>query len=132
MRRSLRGRRSAALILFVGLSLASVPCGGVGPLAFLAKEIVQGLVRSLIEDALHATLMAALGPCDGALVSGSLSVAQGLAAMRPEERSEHVALMLAERQQWSEEEDETFVAMLKSDLLGMPPDMRAALERAAR
>jgi len=48
----------------------------------LGQEVVKQLVRSLIEEAIHTTLMAVLGPCDGALASSALSTLQGLASMR--------------------------------------------------
>ncbi len=73
-----------ALIATIALSLAvaAAPSRAAAPLALLGKEIVQAIIRSLVEDALHETLLRTLGPCDGALASGALSTAQALAQMR--------------------------------------------------
>jgi len=79
--RPCRVRCAIALATAAILAIAT-PAGGALPLALLGKEIVKELVRALIEDAIHTTLMATLGPCDGALASGALSTLQGIATMR--------------------------------------------------
>lgn len=70
-----RRHRVLAAIL---LSLCCAQPGAALPLALLGQEIVRSIVRSLVEDAIHSSLIAALGPCDGALASGALTGAQAL------------------------------------------------------
>jgi len=74
-----RGLTASACIVLLGVAL---PVAAVAPLALIAKEVVSGIVRSLAEDLLHGALMAAMGPCDGAIASTALNTAQGFASMR--------------------------------------------------
>ena len=80
--RSMRARAVFLAAGCVAIALTCAPAAAVGPLALLGKEIVQGLIRSLVEDALQTALIAALGPCDAALASGTLSTVQGVTQMR--------------------------------------------------
>jgi hypothetical protein len=62
-------RLAVAILLIAG-------CGSLEaalPLALLGKQIVQSLVEAIVEDAIHASLRAVLGPCDGALASAALT-----------------------------------------------------------
>lgn len=80
--RSMRARAVFLAAGCVAMALTCAPAAAVGPLALLGKEIVQGLIRSLVEDALQTALIAALGPCDAALASGTLSTVQAVTQMR--------------------------------------------------
>lgn len=71
-------RLAVAILLIAG-------CGSLQaalPLALLGKQIVHSIVEALVEDAIHASMRALLGPCDGALASAALTNLQALAGSR--------------------------------------------------
>lgn len=72
-------RRLAVAILLIA---SCGPLEAALPLALLGKQIVQSIVEALVEDAIHASLRALLGPCDGALASAALTNLQAVVGSR--------------------------------------------------
>lgn len=108
---------------------------GYERLAKLAPGEATCTPASLRRVLLPATMMPmAAGPVRGMLkgireMDNSFAEARRIyAAMSPDERTEHVELLLAELPSWDPQERKWLAALVRSDLLGMPPDMRAALE----
>jgi hypothetical protein len=54
------------------------------------------------------------------------------AAMSASDRAGHVELLLGGLPQWGPEERKWLAALVLSDLLGMPPDLREPLDRSLR
>lgn len=112
---------------------------GYAKLAALAPEEAQCSPASLRRALAPATVMPmAAGPIRSMLKGlremerNFAEARRTYAAMSEAERAEHVELMLAELPEWEPEERKWFAALLRSDLLGMPAAMRAALEARLR
>lgn len=79
--RSNHARHSFA-VAFVFAALVT-PAQAVGPLAFLAKDILSGIVRSFVQSQLKSLIRATLGPCKSLLADmgvGAVGTIQGLAS----------------------------------------------------